>query len=189
MTCLVGGGVPDAPQAVCALFGRSPQKPPLTGEVAERSDGTLLATLRHEIPGVRRRAFCAGGPVHWGQPWLDETLPDPICGGALLTLADGRLAFVNCACGDEEALERQRRGEAVRWSLNARRDLTLRVSGNDGKTWSTGVLLEQEAGAADLAQSPKDGAILCLHEQGWEGGNCIFTHALTLTRVPLALLR
>ena len=52
-----------------------------------------------------------------------------------------------------------------------------------------GVLLEQEAGAADLAQSPKDGAVLCLHEQGWEGGNCIFTHALTLTRVPLALLR
>ena len=51
------------------------------------------------------------------------------------------------------------------------------------------MLLEQEAGAADLAQSPKDGAVLCLHEQGWEGGNCIFTHALTLTRVPLALLR
>ena len=96
---------------------------------------------------------------------------------------------MNCACGDEEALERQRRGEAVRWSLNARRDLTLRVSGDDGKTWSAGVLLEKEAGAADLAQSPKDGAILCLHEQGWEGGNCIFTHALTLTRVPLALLR
>ena len=157
--------------------------------MAERSDGTLLATLRHEIPGVRRRAFCAGGPVHWGQPWLNEALPDPICGGALLTLADGRLTFVNCACGDEDALERQRRGEAVRWSLNARRDLTLRVSGDDGKTWSAGVLLEKEAGAADLAQSPKDGAILCLHEQGWEGGNCIFTHALTLTRVPLALLR
>ena len=51
------------------------------------------------------------------------------------------------------------------------------------------MLLEKEAGAADLAQSPKDGAVLCLHEQGWEGGNCIFTHALTLTRVPLALLR
>lgn len=162
---------------------------PTEASVAERSDGTLLATLRHEIPGVRRRAFCAGGPVHWGQPWLNEALPDPICGGALLTLADGRLTFVNCACGDEEALERQRRGEAVRWSLNARRDLTLRVSGDDGNTWSAGVLLEKEAGAADLAQSPKDGAVLCLHEQGWEGGNCIFTHALTLTRVPLALLR
>lgn len=62
---------------------------------------------------------------------------------------------MNCACGDEEALERQRRGEAVRWSLNARRDLTLRVSGDDGKTWSAGVLLEKEAGAADLAQSPE----------------------------------
>ena len=83
---------------------------------------------------------CAAGPsaragrCTGGQPWLNEALPDPICGGALLTLADGRLTFVNCACGDEEALERQRRGEAVRWSLNARRDLTLRVSGDDGKT-------------------------------------------------------
>ena len=31
---------------------------PTESSVAERSDGTLLATMRHEIPGVRRRAFC-----------------------------------------------------------------------------------------------------------------------------------
>ena len=36
---------------------------PTEASVAERSDGTLLATLRHEIPGVRRRAFCTGPPA------------------------------------------------------------------------------------------------------------------------------
>ena len=51
------------------------------------------------------------------------------------------------------------------------------------------MLLEQEAGAADLAQSPKDGAVLCLHEQGL-GRRQLHLHPRPdLTRVPLALLR
>lgn len=64
--------------------------------------------MRHEIPGVRRRAFCESkkeidgeDTIRWGEPWLNQELPDPICGGALLSLSDGKMAFVNCAYGDE----------------------------------------------------------------------------------------
>ena len=161
---------------------------PTEASVAERRDGTLLATMRHEIPGIRRRAFCQGGPRQWSQPWLDRTLPDPICSGALLTLADGDLAFVNCAYGDEPALERQRQGEAVRWSLDARQNLTLRVSRDEGQSWSEGVKLEQEAGASDLGQSADGNTIYCFYERGWMGGNCIFNQALVLARVPVSSL-
>lgn len=76
--------------------------------------------MRHEVPGCRWRAFCSSGPETWGQARLDQALPDPVCSGALLQLADKRLAFVNCAYGNEPVLERQRRGEDVRWSMDAR---------------------------------------------------------------------
>lgn len=161
---------------------------PTEASVAQRRNGTLLATMRHEVPGVRRRAFCQGGPRRWSAPWLDQTLPDPVCSGALLTLNDGRMAFVNCAYGDEPALERQRRGEAVRWSLDARQQLTLRLSEDDGATWSKGLMLEQEAGASDLGQSPDSRTLYCFYERGWMNGTCIFNRSLVLARVPLSLL-
>ena len=161
---------------------------PTEASVAERRDGTLLATMRHEIPGVRRRAFCAGVPDRWGEAYLDEVLPDPVCSGALLSLGDGSLAFVNCANSDEPALERQRSGENVRWSLDARKNLTLRISRDGGAHWSEGLLLEKEAGASDLGKN-SDGTILyCFHEQGWEEGNCIFNQNLILERIPSVLL-
>ncbi|MBQ8647968.1 MAG: exo-alpha-sialidase [Oscillospiraceae bacterium] len=161
---------------------------PTEASVAEKSDGRLLATMRHEIPGVRRRAFCQGGPERWGIAYLNQTLPDPVCAGALLTLKDGRMAFVNCAYGDEPALERQRQGEPVRWSLDARQNLTVRLSEDDGASWSAGLALEREAGASDLAQSPNGSTLYCFYEQGWTGGNCIFNRALAFARIPLSLL-
>lgn len=159
---------------------------PTEASVAERRDGTLLATMRHEVPGVRRRAFCQGGPVRWSEPWLEDALPDPVCSGALLSLGEGRMAFVNCAYGDEPALERQRRGEPVRWSLDARQKLTLRLSVDDGKHWSRGVELEREAGASDLSLSGDGRTILCFCERGWTDGNCIFNRELVLERVPVS---
>ena len=159
---------------------------PTEASVAERRDGTLLATMRHEIPGVRQRAFCQGGPRRWSAPWLDPVLPDPICSGALLAMKDGRMAFVNCAYGDEPALERQRRGEEIRWSLDARQNLTLRVSRDDGQTWSKGLVLEHESGAADLGQSLDGETVYCFYEQGWTNGNCIFNRALVFARIAAA---
>ena len=161
---------------------------PTEASVAERSGGTLLATMRHEMPGVRRRAFCQGGPEEWSAPWLDAALPDPICSGALLSLGGGTMVFSNCAYGDEPALERQRRGEAVRWSLDARQRLTLRLSRDDGATWSKGLLLEQESGASDLGCSPDGRTVYCFYEQGWSGGDCVFNQNLTFAALPLPLL-
>lgn len=48
---------------------------PTESSVAERSDGTLLATMRHEIPGVRRRAFVKAKRDRWGRYYtLGRTL-------------------------------------------------------------------------------------------------------------------
>ena len=60
-------------------------------------------------------------------------------------LSDGKMAFVNCAYGDEPALERQKQGESVRWSLDARQKLTIRLSKDDGVTWNDGLMIAEEA--------------------------------------------
>lgn len=162
---------------------------PTEASVCQRADGTLLATMRHEIPGSRRRAFCEGGPEKWGEAYLNNQLPDPICSGSLLTLPDGRLAFVNCAYGDEPALELQKKGENIRWSMDARQRLTLRLSEDGGNTWSDGLLLEQESGASDLALGSSGKEVLCFYEQGWDQGNCIFNRKLVLAQIPAEILK
>ena len=63
--------------------------------------------------------------------------------------------------------------------------MTVRLSQDDGRTWSDGLLVEREAGASDLACSPDGKIVYCFYEQGWTDGNCIFNRALVLARVPL----
>ena len=79
-------------------------------------------------------------------------------------------------------------GSNVRWSLDARQNLTLRLSEDDGKTWSAGLTLEREAGASDLGKDPSGSVIYCFYEQGWEDGNCVFNQRLVFGLVPRTLL-
>lgn len=161
---------------------------PTEASIAQRLDGTLLATMRHEVPGVRQRAFCQGTPRSWSAPWLEPSLPDPVCSGALLTLENGCMAFVNCAYADKPATERQKKGENVRWSLDARQNLTLRLSRDDGRTWSQGMELEHEACASDLGKSADGQTIFCFYERGWQDGNCIFNQSLALASIARSAL-
>ena len=165
-----------------------PQKAPWQNGVMEHclqpcamkfreSEEELFVKAKKEIDGE--------DTIRWGEPWLNQELPDPICGGALLSLSDGKMAFVNCAYGDEPALERQKQGESVRWSLDARQKLTIRLSKDDGVTWNDGLMIAEEGGASDLAG--KD-AIACFYEEGWQDGNCIFNQRLSLAVIPLVLL-
>ena len=161
---------------------------PTEAAIAECSDGTLLATLRHEKIGIRRRAFCRGTLGHWGEPYLDDNLPDPICGGSLLSLLNGKMVFANCAYGDEAVLRLQKQGKKLRWSNDARQQLTVRASYDDGRNWSHGVVLAQEGGASDLALSEDGEYVYCFFEREWVGGNCIFTNRLSFVALPLATL-
>lgn len=161
---------------------------PTEASIAEKSNGKLLATMRHELPGVRKRAFCTGGPEKWGVAYLNHTLPDPICSGALLRIDGSRMAFVNCANEDLPALQRQAAGEKVRWSMDARKNLTLRMSTDDGASFNRGLLLAVEAGASDLALSRSGNEIYCFHEEGWTGGNCIYNRQLVFQNIPVDYL-
>lgn len=158
---------------------------PTEASVTECSDGTLLATMRHGTLGVRQRAFVRGTADCWQKAQLNPDLPDPVCAGALARLEDGRLLFSNCAYGDAPAVELEKSGDTIRWSRDARQNLTLRFSEDDGVTWSGGVLIEQQAGYSDLAVSVDQQMIFCFFESGWIDGDCIYNESLALARIAV----
>src|SRR5699024_7955788 len=75
-------------------------------------------------------AISQDGGAHWDTTYYDHALPDPVCQGSLLTLGE-------------------KNGKAVlAFSNNAdtayRRNLTVRISFNGGKTWKTNVLVDEK---------------------------------------------
>lgn len=162
---------------------------PTEGAVAERADGTLLATMRHSAPYTRQRAFAAGGPASWGEAFLQKDLPDPICAGSLLALQNGQMLFSNCAWQDEGYLSSGRTESKPHWSRDARQRLTVRVSTNDGVSFSKGTIIAQQAGYSDLAASVDGRWIYCFYEHGWIDGDCVRNKHLSFTKLAKEELR
>jgi sialidase-1 len=97
-------------------------------QAAVRADGTLVINCRSVgKQGFRTIATSSDGGVTWSAAALDKTLTDPSCQGSLLALSGGR--------------------ERSRWLFSnppgpLRRDLTVRLSYDEGKTWEHRRILE-----------------------------------------------
>jgi len=122
--------------------------------VAETSDGRVYVNQRSL--GPHRRVLWIDDCRCNHAPLRDEPqLPEPVCHAALHRGREG-LLFANPAVPNPESKYRE----------NTRRNLTLRLSRNDGQTWTTGrQLVEGPSGYADLAELPS-GTIACLYECG-----------------------
>lgn len=124
--------------------------------VAERRDGSLVLNARTN-EGKERRAVAVSkdGGETWSPAEHHDALFDPHCQGCLIRLpeADGkpRWLFSNPA-GPK------------------RRDLTVRLSADEGKTWPRSKLLQ--AGDAQYSSLAllADGTVGCLYDR-WDSGN------------------
>src|SRR6185503_6280885 len=110
---------------------------------AELSDGRVMLNVRAPSTAARRIVVTSrDGATRWSQPAYQEQLFDPVCFASILKLAGRRLLFVNPDSGSRD-----------------RRNLTVRLSTDDGRNWSVKRVLEPGwAGYADLAVLP-DGTI------------------------------
>ncbi|MBX3281620.1 MAG: exo-alpha-sialidase [Acidobacteria bacterium] len=93
---------------------------------AEIGNGEILLNARNQKGDHKYRitARSIDGGATWQDGKIDENLPDPVCQGTLLTISNKIVAFANNA------------------DQNARNDLTLRISYDDGKTWRKSFLVE-----------------------------------------------
>jgi sialidase-1 len=105
----------------------------------ELSKGRLMMNSRNQKGDIKQRivSISSDGGATWDTSYFDKNLPDPVCQGSILTIGKkGKkniLAFCNAA--DEK-----------------RRDnLTLRISIDDGKTWTKSFVIDKAENTRDNA--------------------------------------
>ncbi len=92
---------------------------------AQLSGNGLMLNLRNQQGHVKARyiALSKDGGETWYKQYFDKKLPDPVCQGSILNVGKKTLAFCNDA------------------DTNKRNNLTLRISKDDGKTWTKRFLI------------------------------------------------
>jgi len=132
--------------------------------VAELAGGGVMLSARNGFPERRRAiAFSREGASGWSQTKLAEELLEPGCMAGLVshpgTAQDGKpfLIFSNPDTTDRPH--------------SARRNVTVKLSYDNGRTWPVGRLLQAGPSAySDLAVLP-DGTVLCFYESGRPGSD------------------
>ena len=122
--------------------------------VVETKDGGLLLNMR-SYHGKNRRAIqrSSDGGLTWSALELDPVLIEPVCEASLLAAvrpgqkSDGRALFSNPAATD-------------------RSHLTVRLSGDDGRTWSAARLVYDGPSAYSSLTMLGDGTVGLLYERG-----------------------
>ncbi len=138
------------------LGGTTPQDQVNECTVAELQDGRLMLNMRNYDRSAKTRKITTSedGGLTWSSIYADKTLIEPICQASLLRYSfaepgdTSRLLFLNPA--DE----------------NERRNMTLRLSVDEGTTWShLKVFFSGPSAYSDLTRLSND-YIGCLFEAG-----------------------
>ncbi|CAN5163473.1 sialidase family protein [soil metagenome] len=138
---------------------------PNEATMAQLSDGRVMLNLRTQAQENRRLVTISpDGATKWTKPAFDDALNEPICFASLIRLPGQKtLAFSN-----PNNLEISK-GTPKPGQGRDRKNLTIRLSDDDGKTWPHAKVLEAgPSGYSDLAAA-KDGTIYCLFEKGKTG--------------------
>lgn len=145
-----------------AVPNKSPYRDPNETMVTILSDGRVMLVTRSESDANRKLITTSDdGATQWSQPSFHESLFEPICMASIAAdpANPGTLLF---SCPDTIALNKD--GSERPGKSGPRRNLTIKLSSDDGQTWTIGKTLEPGPSAySDLAFLP-DGTILCLYE-------------------------
>ena len=122
---------------------------------AETSDGRIMMSVR-SFNRYRALTYSDTGYDGWSKLQARKDLPDPCCFGSVAEFDgfDGKYALLSANCADE----------------HDRVNVAVRVSFDDGKTWSVKKTIDAERGGyVDIATDEKNGFVYVLYED--KGGS------------------
>jgi len=138
-------------------------KDPNETSAVELSDGRVMLNARSESKANRRLVTTSSdGATNWSAPKFDEALWEPICMGSIVNYPaePGTLLFAN-----PHMLKRDDNGEEVLGGRGERRNLSIKLSRNDGRSWVNSKTIEYAASAySDLTVLP-DKTVICFYER------------------------
>ncbi|WP_394795656.1 exo-alpha-sialidase [Armatimonas sp.] len=158
------------------LGGTTPRDQVNECEVVERSDGVLLLNMRSYDPSSRARqvAVSKDGGLTWSDQRPDFSLIEPICQASIRRADTKTIVFSNPA------------------SREGRKNLTVRASSDEGKTWERRLTLHAGPSAYSDLASLRGNMLACLYECGEKGAYETITLARfalkDLPRVPTLFL-
>jgi sialidase-1 len=131
--------------------------------VVELTDGSLMLNMR-SYAGKNRRAVSISrdGGLSWSDPVLDDALIEPVCQASLLRIGKGRnsaLLFSNPAATE-------------------RMNMTVRLSRDEGKTWSKSRSVHAGPAAYSNLIEGKGNTVGLLYERGDAGSYERITYAM-----------
>lgn len=92
----------------------------------------MMLNIRNqkEEPRCRIIAVSNDGGVYWDTTYYDYQLPDPVCQGSILTIGCKKNKAILAFCNNDDTVHR--------------RNLTLRISFDSGKTWAKKYLVDKK---------------------------------------------
>ena len=127
------------------------------------SDGRVMLITRNvSKPNRKLVTFSSNGATSWTEPTFHEQLWEPICMASIVShpAHPGTLIFSN---PHTRALDEV--GKEIPAGRGKRRNLSIKLSRDDGQTWPINKTLNAgKAAYSDLAVLP-DGSVLCLYEK------------------------
>lgn len=146
-----------------ALPDKEPLKSPNECVVVELSDGRVMMNGRSPSKANRRLVTISpDGATHWSEPRFDESLIEPICCAGLTNVKGHPGTFV---FSNPNNLKLDDNGQPIPGENAKRRNLSIRISRDDGKTWISNRKLEEGTSAYSDVYSMEDGTITCFYER------------------------